>query len=135
MQPSVGRHRTHDICGHETLVGEPGDKSSHILQSVLCNSSSELQVQPTDHCSGPTSAQEDALKLITDVRFGHRAVVALQAIHPSLPETKPKPKRSSSFPSASLWSGLPQASSCSSFCCSSLILGFPGLRGSFPAPG
>lgn len=66
--------------------------------SLCYVTSSELRVQPADHCSGPTSAQEDALKLITDVRFGHRVVVALQAIHPSLPETKSKPNQSGSFP-------------------------------------
>lgn len=44
------------------------------------------------------SAQEDAVKLITDVRFSHRAVVDLPAIYPSLPGTKFKPKQSKAAP-------------------------------------
>lgn len=102
----------------------------------LCNSSSELQVQPVDCCSGSTSAQEDALKLITDVTFGHSAVVALQAIYPFQNQRScPKPKQDSSFPSASLQSGLPQAPPFSPSCCSSLSLGLPGLQEPFPCSG
>ena len=77
-------------------MGSSGDKSYHIVQSVLCNSSSELQVQPIVHCSGPTSARGDALKLITEVSSGHWAAVALQSIYPC---QTPSPSQSRAAPS------------------------------------